>query len=84
MRHFMHHNVFQALLRLLGKFCVEANRPSAVIATSPLGLHLLDVEPLTQHFAVRAPDGKHFGDVRGLGSLTTSSARQEMGWVGQT
>lgn len=46
MRHFMHHNVFQALFRLFGVFSIEANRPSAVIATFPLGLHLLDVEPL--------------------------------------
>ena len=45
----MHHDIFEALVRLFCQFCVEANRPSAMIAASPLGLHLLHIEPLYRY-----------------------------------
>jgi len=48
-RHFMHHDVFEALLWLLRQLSIEANRKRARIAASPLSLHTLHEEACHVH-----------------------------------
>jgi len=59
----MDHNVFNALLGLLGQFRVETNRPGVVIAASPLGLHVLQVESLNGNAHHRSPFGNQGGNL---------------------
>src|SRR5947209_3460952 len=51
----MDDNVFEALARLLGQLCVEADGSGSMIAASPFGFHALEEEPLHFHAHERSP-----------------------------
>jgi hypothetical protein len=58
-RHFVHHDVFEAFLGLLGQFRIEADGSGAGIAASPLGLHLLHMETRNRNAENRRPYRDH-------------------------
>ena len=58
-RHLMHDDVFEQILRLLHELRVEADMTRTVIAASPLGLHPLEKIPGDSHLQLRLPLSDH-------------------------